>query len=269
MKVRIGLLVVGAILVSATQAQAQTTPADPSQPPEIKARTRTEQVPVTAPLSVGTAFNASLESALDARKAKEGDLVKAEVAEDVTYERSIVFPRGTKIIGHIARASTNENSLGGAAALFVQFDKALLKEGEEVILNAGIQALAASSIPPSTEGDANRAERGSGVLPVESRGGPSTTGASVVLAATREISPRLGLPVDIPAKAVGELDSNGMFTPESQGAWGRPDMKLYTPTSEGSHGTVLLSSQRNIRLEKGTRLLLVVQPLPQAEPVTE
>jgi hypothetical protein len=268
MKVRIGLLVVGAILVSATQVHAQTTPPDTSQPPEIKAKAR-EKTPVTAPLGVGTAFNASLESPLDARKAKKGDLVKAEVAEDVTYERSIVFPRGTKIIGHIARASTNENSLGGAAVLFVQFDKAILKEGEEVILNAGIQALAPSSFPAGTEGDGDQAEKASGMVPVESRGTPSSSGASVVLATTHELSPRLRLPVDIPAKPVGELDSNGMFTPESQGAWGRPDMKLYTPTSEGSHGTVLLSSQRNIRLEKGTRLLLVVQPLPPAEPVTE
>ena len=51
-----------------------------------------------------------------------------------------------------------------------------------------------------------------------------------------------------------------MFTPESKGAFGRPDVKVYTPTSEGSHGTVLLSSKKYMHLDGGTRLLLVVQP---------
>jgi hypothetical protein len=65
--------------------------------------------------------------------------------------------------------------------------------------------------------------------------------------------------------AQGELSSDGLFTPESKGAFGRPDLKVYTPTSQGSHGTVLLSAKKNMRLESGTRLLLVVQPLPNAD----
>src|SRR5258707_13924657 len=65
--------------------------------------------------------------------------------------------------------------------------------------------------------------------------------------------------------AEGELNSDGMFTPESKGAFGRPDVKVYTPTSEGSHGTVLLSAKKNMHLESGTRLLLVVQPPPNAD----
>jgi hypothetical protein len=65
--------------------------------------------------------------------------------------------------------------------------------------------------------------------------------------------------------AEGELNSDGMFTPDSKGAFGRPDVKVYTPTSEGSRGTVLLSSKKQMRLESGTRLLLVVQPPPNAE----
>jgi hypothetical protein len=40
---------------------------------------------------------------------------------------------------------------------------------------------------------------------------------------------------------------------------------VYTPTSEGSHGTVLLSAKKHMRLENGTRLLLVVQPPPNAD----
>jgi hypothetical protein len=42
-------------------------------------------------------------------------------------------------------------------------------------------------------------------------------------------------------------------------------MKVYTPTSEGSHGTVLLSAKKHMHLDGGTRLLLVVQPPPNAD----
>src|SRR5262249_6566217 len=116
--------------------------------------------------------------------------------------------------------------------------------------------------PPGTEGLAGEPQGPPGVVPAGPLGVTSSSD-SVVLAATRD-NPRLHLPADIPTKPIGELDSNGLFTPESQGVWGRPDLKLYTPTSDGSRGTVMLSSQKNIHLEKGTHLLLVVQPLPPA-----
>src|ERR1700738_1535821 len=86
--------------------------ADARQKPtdlELQARTteaNKDVAPVTAPLSVGTAFNASLVEPLEARRAKPGDIVTAEVAEPVTYERSVVFPKGTKVIGHIVRATS-------------------------------------------------------------------------------------------------------------------------------------------------------------------
>jgi hypothetical protein len=65
--------------------------------------------------------------------------------------------------------------------------------------------------------------------------------------------------------AEGEFTSDGLFSLESKGAFGRPDLKIYTPTSEGSHGTVLLSSKKNMHLDSGTHLLLVVQPPPTAD----
>ena len=80
-------------------------------------------------------------------------------------------------------------------------------------------------------------------------------------------SPRETLrPPLVPAPvAGGEFNADGLFTPESKGAFGRPDLKVYTPTSEGSHGTVLLSARKNMHLDAGTHLLLVVQPPPSGE----
>lgn len=235
---------------------------------------QTPSAPVTAPLCVGTAFNASLLDSLDTRRAKPGDPVTAEVAENVTYERTVVFPKGTKIVGHIVRATSGGHGRAGSA-LFVQFDKAVLKDGEEVILNAGIQALAVGTVAPLSDTDNSKdagisAELNPPVEPRAQSAKPTSSGApandSLIVSATYD-SPRTGLrpPLFAAPAAEGELNSDGMFTPDSKGAFGRPDVKVYTPTSEGSHGTVLLCAKKHMHLDSGTRLLLVVQPPPNAD----
>jgi hypothetical protein len=245
------------------------------------AQAKKDAAPVTAPLSVGTAFNASLVDTLDARRARPGDVVTAEVAEAVTYERSVVFPKGTKVIGHIVRATSGGRGRAGSA-LFIQFDKAVLKDGEEVILNAGIQALAVGTVAPvlsdaerNKEGQSSAdlsapAERSLESTPTpsaEPTSGEPGAGGDALVVSTIYDTPRSSVraPLYAATAAEGELSSDGLFTPESKGAFGRPDMKVYTPTSQGSHGTVLLSAKKNMHLESGTRLLLVVQPLPNTD----
>src|SRR5947209_5900586 len=170
--------------------------------------------PVLAPLGVGTAFNASLVDPLDTRRARPGDIVNAEVAEDVTYERSIVFPKGTKIVGHVVRATSGARGRTGSA-LFVQFDKAVLGNGEEVLLNAGIQALATNAA--STLSDVSKA---AGELaqnnapsssdtyaePASDRGSTST---SPLIISADYSRPRYGVlpPLNLAPKAEGELNS--------------------------------------------------------------
>jgi hypothetical protein len=230
--------------------------------------------PVMAPLCVGTAFNATLLDALDTRRAKPGDPVTAEVVENVVYERTVVFPKGTKVVGHIVRATSGGRGRAGSA-LFVQFDKAVLKDGEEVILNAGIQALAVGSVAPISDTDNSKDAGISAELkqPAESRSevaeptsSDASTKDSLIVSATYD-TPRTGLrpPLFAAPAAEGELNSDGLFSPDSKGAFGRPDVKVYTPTSQGSHGTVLLSVKKQMHLDSGTRLLLVVQPPPSAD----
>src|SRR5438270_5812529 len=142
-------LAIGALLVVNAGA---------AQGPELdltakrQAKDQTPPAPVTAPLSIGTAFNATLTEAVDTRKARPGDAVTAEAAEDVKYERSVIFPKGTKVVGHIVRATSGGRGRTGSA-LFVQFDKALLNDGQQVILNAGIQALAVGGVAPLSDTD--------------------------------------------------------------------------------------------------------------------
>jgi hypothetical protein len=265
------VLAAGALLIP-TAGAAQGPELDVAN--KKMAKEQTPPAPVTAPLSIGTAFNAVLTNELDTRKVRPGDTVNAETAEDVIYQRSVVFPKGTKVVGHIVRATSGGRGRAGSA-LFVQFDKALLKNGEEVLLNAGIQALAVGSVAPLSDTDGGKDAGTSAALSgsvdsfapgPEPTSAESTNDSALVVSTVVYDSPRTKLrpPLFTAPSAEGELDSNGMFTPESKGAFGRPDVKVYTPTSEGSHGTVLLSAKKHMHLESGTRLLLVVQPPPSA-----
>jgi hypothetical protein len=238
------------------------------------AQNQTPPAPVTAPLSIGTAFNATLVDVIDTRRAKAGDPVTAEVVENVTYERTVIFPKGTKVVGHILRATSGGRGRTGSA-LFVQFDKAILKDGQEVLLNAGIQALAVSPVAPQSDTErsntdgATSAELKSPAEPLVEGAEPASTASTndALIVSTIYDTSRRGLrpPLFAAPAAEGELNSDGMFTLDSKGAFGRPDVKVYTPTSQGSHGTVLLSAKKHMHLESGTRLLLVVQPPPSGE----
>jgi hypothetical protein len=254
----------GALLVLGVRAQ---TPPDLQQSAKTQTKEQAPPAPVIAPLGVGTAFNASLDDTLDTRKTRTGDPVTAETAEDVSYERSVIFPKGTKVIGHIVRVSSGGRGRAGSA-IFIQFDKALLEDGQKVILNAGIQALAVGVVAP-VPSDAKAPKSLNGpphARPVEDHAtGAPPTDALVVSTIYEAPRAPLRAPLAAPLVAEGEFTSDGLFTPESKGAFGRPDVKVYTPTSEGSHGTVLLSTRKNMHLDLGTRLLLVVQPPPSGD----
>jgi hypothetical protein len=264
MRFAASLFFAGALL--ALGANAQT-------PPEIQRGTKSAvkasvpPAPVIAPLGTGTTFNASLDDTLDTRKSKAGDVITAETAEDVSYEQCLIFPKGTQIIGHIVRVTSGGHGRAGSA-IFVQFDKAMMKDGQEVYLNAGIQALAGAGVAPMPSDAASKSlDAATHEVPAQesSTSGGATTDAVVVSTIYEPTRPVVRPPSGAPLVTEGEFTSDGLFTPESKGAFGRPDLKVYTPTSEGSHGTVLLSAKKNMHVEGGTHLLLVVQPPPTGE----
>jgi hypothetical protein len=251
MKFAAGLVFAGALLGLADNANAQTPP-EIQKDTNVVASTETP-APVVAPLGVGTAFNASLEESLDTRHAKAGDAVAAEAAEDVSYQRSVIFPKGTKIVGHVVKVTTSGKGHNGSA-IFVQFDKAVMKDGQEITFNAGIQALAVTAAMPP-ESAKSSAEAQAGAVENDTEANSDTTVVS-----TNYQDPRAATSPSTAAQ--GKFSSDGLFSSDSRGAFGRPDLKMYTPTSGGSHGTVILSSKKNLHLDPGTHLLLVVQPPP-------
>jgi hypothetical protein len=250
MKFAAGLLFAGALLGLTANAQ---TPPEIQKDTKVVASTETP-APVIAPLGVGTAFNASLEEPLDTRHTKAGDAVVADAAEDVSYQRSMIFPKGTKIVGHVVKVTLGGKGRAGSA-IFLQFDKAVMKDGQEIIFYAGIQALAVTAaMPPESAKTVSDAQAGAVENDNEAN---SDAVVSTNYQEPQTLRTQLG-----PSTAEGKFTSDGLFSSDSKGAFGRPDLKMYTPTSEGSHGTVIVSSKKILHLDPGTHLLLVVQPPP-------
>ena len=251
-------LLFGVALLFARASAAQA-PADDSS--KIKKEGAAEGS-VTAPLCVGTAFNATLTDPIDTGKAKTGDVVTSAVAEDVSYERTVVFPKGTKIVGHIIRATSGRGRAG--SALFLQFEKAVLEDGEEITVNAGIQALAVTPATPQLPDSRAIPEKQAASEIAVQEGALQTAPVQVV--STIYDAPAKQWRDPLSPLPQGEVNAEGLFTPDSRGAFGRPDIRIYTPTSEGSQGTVLLSVKKHLRLDGGTHLLLVVQPPAMSAP---
>jgi hypothetical protein len=214
--------------------------------------------PSAVALPSGTAVNAELNSSVDSKKAKVGDKVEAHVTEEIKYAGKIIVPKGAKLEGHVTEATARSKGDSGST-LAIQFDKAIVKKGEEIPLNVAILAIAAAQPDFSGGGP------GSGS---DSRGGgsaPTGNGSPMGSSHTPTASP--GTPT-YPAVADGTMGANGagQLSAKSRGVYGLSDLKLMAASSSGSQTTVITSSGKNVHLDGGTRLLLVVPEQAVAAP---
>src|SRR5258706_8399694 len=108
-----------------------------------QAPTPSENTGSEATLAGGTVLNATLNSSVDSKKAKPGEQITAHTTEAVkSTDGRMILPKGTKLIGHVTQASARGNGQE-QAMLAIQFDKAVLKDKQEMPLNVVIQAIAA------------------------------------------------------------------------------------------------------------------------------
>lgn len=217
------------------------------------------QPAVTVPLSAGTAINASLVGTLDSTRCKPGDPVAAVVTEAVTYQRSVLLPKGSRIVGHVVRTGADTEQ---GSALFVEFNRVILPNGQEAVLNAGIQALAPPNAKPTIPSRKQYEEDWiAGTIQNQPLPPPPAADNSTIVLPSTYTAPRRSVLPDLPVQQIeGGLDRHGKFTPDSKGAFGQSNMRVFTPVSEGSHGTVLIGAKSSVRLDDGTHLLIVIQP---------
>lgn len=228
----------------------------------------------SASLSDGTAMNAALSQPVDARKNKPGDQVTAKTTEATKSEGKVVIPKGSKLIGHVTECKQRSKE-EKESALGMVFDKAILKNGEEIPLNVTITALAAAqTAAASSIGSDDLSTGGGAVGSARASGGGalggvrSTAGAAtgVVTNTAANASGVAGGAVNSTVNAagaargaVGGLNAAGQLTSNSQGVFGLEGLNLNAAASNSTQGSLITSTSKNVHLDSGTQLLLVSQ----------
>jgi hypothetical protein len=266
----------GAQASSQTSVQAGQTQAQAS----TNASASTQNGQANGSLASGTAFNAELSSPIDSKKCKPGDAVNARTTEAVKSEGKTVIPKGAKVVGHVTQTSARAKG-EAESALGIVFDKAILKNGQEIPLSVGIQALAAAQSSASvagsdidTFGGAGASAAGSGAGGGRGGLGGVTSAAGGAVGAVTNTAANVGgaaggavnsaasaggSVVGASKGAVGGLNAAGQLTSNSQGVFGLNGLNLSAAAANSTQGSVITSTGKNVHLDSGTRMLLVSQ----------
>lgn len=251
-------------------AAAQQTPSPQPQTPRSGEQPNqpTEQGQSSAPspaspassanhmrIAPGSVIPVQLSKTVDAKKAKTGDEVVATVTQDMkTNSGDVLVPKDTKVIGHVTEAQAR-NKQQKESELGIAFDHAVIK-GDQMQLPMSIQAVIA---PPSSD----NANAGGPEQPPSGAAGNSSTapmgGASRAAgmggtnSGAQSNNPQGGgEPSEAPTSGRPPITGN------TQGVIGLSDVKLESGSQSSQQGSVLTSEKNNVKIEKGTMLLLKV-----------
>jgi hypothetical protein len=269
------ILLSGILLCGLSFAQnRQPTPSQPQQPGSASQSAPGPNTPAADPaqnpaktrIAPGSVIPVLLTKTVDAKKAKTGDEVIAKVTQDMkTSSGTVLVPKDTEVIGHVTEAQRRskgqkESDLG------IAFDRALVK-GDQMQMPMSIQAvIAPPSNSPSNAGanDQTAPTPGAGAPPAPAAGGAEqspmggrNTGA-------------MGVPTSEPPPNYPQPSGNGQSQTQSkprpeinahtQGVIGISHMKLESTAQKNAQGSVLTSEKGNVKIERGTLMLLRVNP---------
>ena len=249
----------------ASQAQPSTPAGQPrSAAPETQApnsgqtnQAQTNQIKI-AP---GSVIPVQLAKTVEAKKAKAGDEVVATVTQDMkTTSGDVLVPKDTKIVGHVTEAQAR-NKEQKESQLGIAFDHAVVK-GDQMTLPMSIQAI----IAPRRIARARKAATMRDRLPhrpqdLRAELPPArrwAADARVRWAALIRRSSRIILKEAQPPLPSRRPMRAPPITGNTQGVIGMPDVKLDNSTQAANQGSVVSSEKNNVKIEKGTLLLLRV-----------
>jgi len=242
---------------------------------QVGASASTKQSGENGSLAAGTAVNAELNQSLDSKKAKPGDSVTARVTEAVKADGKVILPKGTRLTGHVTRASARAKG-DQDSTLALDFDRAVLKNGQEIPLAVSIQALAVAREATAVGGDdlegvgavsatGNNSGRGmvggvAGTTAGAASGAAATvprTAQSATGAVNSTVGGAAGAAASSTAGATGGLNASGELSSTSRGVFGLNGLTLSAGATSSTEGTLVTSAGKNVHLDSGTRMLLV------------
>lgn len=257
-----------AMLAGGTMVWAQS-PAPSSTPAQTPAAAReTASAPSGSAADAGSTQSqktiqlvpaqALLDHTIDAKKAQQGQPVTAKLAQDVQIPNQQALPKNTVLEGHVDQVQASEHK--SDSLVTVTFDKAKLKDGQELAIKATVLAVAepalmaqeqaASGAAPSAGG---APMAGGGSAPQSSGGGGGSRGSG----ATTSSGPASGGP------AGGSMDAPESSTNSQQQAQknGVPDVTLKSDIHDHTSAT-FTSKGRNVHVPDGTQMAMAIAIIP-------
>jgi hypothetical protein len=175
---------------------------------------------------------ASLDTTLDAKKAKQGEPVKAKLEEKVQIPNEQALPRNTVLEGQVDQVQPSEHK--GDSTIVVTFDKAKLKNGQEVPIKATVLRVSEPALMQE--------QAAGGGAP--GGGGGSMAGASP--------APTAPAPLNVP-----EPGTNAPPPPEG----GVPGVMLTSDIHRNTSAT-FTSKGRNVHVPGGTEMQMALAVIP-------
>lgn len=259
METRLAILAGAIFAISVTAHTQSAAPSAPqaSAPPNAAEAARDPVIPN------GPAVTVELNSSLDSKKAKVGDKVEARTLEALRNGNEIIVPKGTKLIGHVTEAAARAKG-DSESSLAIQFDKALPKKEQEIPLHVMMLAVA----PPAPVDFSPSAEPSSGPV----GGGAAANGSPMGSSHVPTSSASVGGGVNPAPGLDNSSDTNpnqpvpgaaGPLPRGSRGIYGLKDLTLMMSKANPKEPTTLITSTgKEVRLDSGTRLLLVAEAGP-------
>lgn len=217
-----------------------------------------------ASLTPGTPINVALEQTLDSKKLSAGANVTAKTTEEVKQDGKVVLPKGTKVLGHVTVSSARSKG-DSDSTLALEFDRAELKGGQQMALQASIQAMAAAPAsaesPIDMSGTSGPGSTGNSGMNNRGTAPRASSGAASTVPRTNQ-GVATGPYGDTGATAAG---SSGTLKPNSRGVFGLSGLSLDESTANSGQGAMIHSAGKTVHLDGGTRLLLVTQGATTAQ----
>jgi hypothetical protein len=258
-----------ALLCGTLLAQSPQPPSSGSMPPEQQAQPAQQTTPPSTPaqagastapagsvprIAPGSVIPVQLTKSVNAKKAKKGDEVVAKVTQDLQNGAgAVIVPKDTKVIGHVTEAEARSKEQK-ESQVAIAFDRAVLKNGEQIQLPMSIQAIIA---PPN--GNPANAEQSSG-YPSSGTGGTPTSPGGTYGSMGRGTPPASNAPQTSgsePPGAPAGTPAQPQVTGNTRGVVGIPDLRL-SAAPDPTQGSLVSSEKNNVKLEDGTFLLLRV-----------
>jgi len=226
-------------------------------------------------IPAGTVIPVMLRTTLDARKAKVGQKIEAQVMQDIPLSSQTRIRAGAKLVGHVVEVTRPSAASGSQGSLIaISFDR-LLIGGAEIPVTTSLRSLASmmevfeAQLPTNAIDDYGTTPadwvtvqiggdvvyRGNGTVMTDGQVvGKSTLGGDVT---AKLIASRDGVCRGAAADNDRE-QALWLFSPSACGPYGFADLKVVHAGRHAPVGQIILAADKNVHVPGGSGLLLRV-----------